>query len=218
MLAPWDHWPSRWEVALEACRRLGGDARELVVSAPATEDEVQAVESELGLRIPGSFRKVLLLFSARVEVTWFLPSDVRPPEPLHGIFSGDCGWNLSELPQIEESRRSWVKAVFSNPDDPYDKVWHDKLAFLEVGNGDQLALELSSAEESPVVYLSHEGDVSNGYHFGRNFIDFIDSWSLVGCVGAEDWQMENFIHSPTSGIVPDAENARTWRRWFGLEF
>ena len=68
-----------------------------------------------------------------------------------------------------------------------------------------------------MVYLSHDDGEGHGFRLGDNFADFIDRWTLLGCPGAEDWQMLPFIHSSTSGIDPWCENARRWRQCSGLE-
>lgn len=137
-------------VCLQGARRR----RPLLVIGPPVL-KVEAAEAELVLRLPESFRTVLGRFSAHVAFRWFLPEDLQPPEPFREIFAGQCEWDLGELVRIEEIRRGWIQHVFSNSDDPYDRVWHNKLAFLDVGNGDQIALDPNETP-SPVVYLSHE--------------------------------------------------------------
>ncbi len=216
MANPWVNWSARWEAALEACKRLGGTPDDLVIAEPATFQEVEAVEAILGIRLPESFRTVLLEFSSHVELSWLLPDDKKPTAPLRGIFSGECSWNLNDLPELEESRQGWIDAVFPDIEDPYDKIWHNKLTFLHVANGDQIALDLSERARNSVVYLSHEGDVTHGWVLGNDFIDFMTKWSLLGCPGAEDWQMKPFISSPTSGLDPNSDNAKLWREWFSL--
>ncbi|MGV3720459.1 MAG: hypothetical protein ACO1SX_06060 [Actinomycetota bacterium] len=57
----WETWISRWEAALAACAKLGGDSRRLKIEAPASEAEVAAVERELGVALPFSFRETLVL-------------------------------------------------------------------------------------------------------------------------------------------------------------
>ncbi len=118
---------------------------------------------------------------------------------------------------MEESRQSWIEVCFPNPDDPDDAVWHDKLSFLEVGNGDQLAINMKKDESPFVTYLSHELDEMHGWRLGPDFIDFVNKWSLLGCSGPEDWQFAPFVTDRISGIDPESENARLWRSWFGLE-
>lgn len=198
------------------------------------------VEAQLNRPIPASFRSVLTGYSSHLELRWFLkrntkprklrkkslsllkpqeklPVWIEPPEQLKGIFSGHCYWNLNDLIPLEKERQDWVENCFPNVDDPYDSVWHNKLAFLPVGNGDMLAIDLL-VQEGPVVYLSHEDGDLHGTVLGNDFSDFIDRWSLIGFVGAEDWQLENFLHSETNGLDPYGENAKAWREWFGLHF
>ena len=216
-MAVYEAWKKRAETALDACRRLGGEADPLTIKPPATPDEINKVEKELGLELPGSFRRVLLEFASAFEVSWFLPDGKEPPDPVSGIFSGCLSWDLKKLAELEEGRQSWVRECFPNPEDEYDRVWHHKLAIQEVGNGDLIALDLAADGEAPLVYLSHDGDESHGYVLGPSFEEAIDRWTRVGCAGAEDWQWLPFVSSPTSGIEPDCDAAKKWREWFGLE-
>jgi hypothetical protein len=214
--APWNNWRARWEATAFACRAKGGEVQELRVDPPALESEVVAVEKELGQPIPEGMRSVLLGFSRHVEVRWFLPEDLDPPKPFNQIFGGECYWDLNELVSREENRLSWVKECFPNPADSYDAVWHEKLGFASVGNGDVIAFDLR-AEGQPVVYLSHDDGEGHGQVMGGDFVSFIDQHSRVGCPGLEDWQWLPFCDSTFKGINGDGESARTWRQWFGLE-
>ncbi len=151
-------------------------------------------------------------FSSHAEFGWQLPDGVE--SPVREIFSGGCYWELSSLVQLEQDRQDWVKSCFPNENDPYDRVWHNKLLFLFVPNGDRIALDLAFPTEPPVVYLSHDGGEGHGYLLGDSFIDFMDRWSLLGCPGPEDWQMMPFLSSPTAGLDPDCDKANVWRTWF----
>lgn len=211
----WDPWIKRWNAALQACNRLGGEARLLRVERPAADAEVFAVERELGLKLPGSLREVLTGFAHAVEFGWYLPLDRRFPPPFHEIFGGNFSWDLGQLVRLEQTRREWIARVFSDPSDPYDRVWHEKLAFMEVPNGDLLAVDLARPG-APVVYLSHDDGAGHGYLLGRDFADFIDRWSTLGCPGPEDWQMLPFLGGPTSLLEVTGTNARAWRQAFKL--
>ncbi len=206
----------RFEAALQACAALRGDCRPLVVAPPVSIGQVEAIEQQLGQRLPSSFRTVLTTFSAHVEVTWFLPNDLEVPDLFRGVFSGDCRLDINRLIELEDGRHGWVEHCFPNPDDPYDRIWHNKFAFQDVGNGDMLAIDLA-VDDGPVLYLSHEGDDFHGSLLAHNFIDFIERWSMIGFVGAEEWQLEKFVSSHTSGLEPHGEPARLWRQWFGLQ-
>ncbi len=234
----WNSWTQRCKDVTQACKQLDVGCRELIILPPASEREVEKVEAKLGRPIPASFRSVLTGYSSHLELRWFLKKSpkprrfgnffptlyrreeklrewIDPPEQFEGIFSGYGYWNLNSLINLEKERQDCVEICFPNIDDPYDCVWHKKLAFLTVGNGDMLAIDLL-VQEGPVVYLSHEDGNLHGTVLGKDFADVIDRWSLIGFVGAEDWQLENFIHPETNWLDPNGENAIAWREWFGL--
>jgi hypothetical protein len=217
MLNTWGTWKKRINVIMRACERINGDCRDVIISEPATIEDVNSIERELGILFPKSFRQVLTEFSAHIEVAWFL-DEKKPPEMFREIFCGNGYWDVTRLLDLEKVRQSWIKNVFPNPQDPYDRIWHNKLAFHDVGNGDMITLDLNVETDAPVVYLSHEGDDFHGTILGKNFIDFVDKWSLLGFVGAESWQFQPFINSKTDGLEPNSENANAWRKWLGLEF
>jgi hypothetical protein len=211
----WSRWEQRWRLALAACERLGGDPWELTIGIPAREHEVVSVEEELHVRLPSSFRQVLTLFSAQVSFRWFLSDSIGLPAAFREIFSGDCKWSLPQLAKLEARRKVWVQTCFPNPADEYDKVWHGKLVFSEVPNGDLLALDLV-LPSAPVVYLSHDHGEGHGYQLGANFSDFVNRCTLLGCPGAEFCQMLPFVGSPTALLDPYGSKADSWRSTFGL--
>jgi hypothetical protein len=210
------NWPDirrRLTRACEACEAVGASDTQLSIEPPATPSEVAAVEQSLGLTLPAALRTTFLEFSAGVLMYWSLQKKAAPP--FKDIFSGTCDWSLRGLPTVEEGRKGWISTCFPNPEDPYDRVWHGKLAFGAVGNGDMLAIDLGVPGE-PVVYLSHEDSQIHGWRLGDNFFDFLDRSSRLGFVGAEDWQLEPFLGDSTSGLQPDSANGQVWREWFGI--
>lgn len=70
------------------------------------------------------------------------PNHMKQPDEFREFFCGTPHWSLKLLPQLEEVRKGWVENVFSNPGNEYDAVWHNKLAFSDVGNGDYLAFDI----------------------------------------------------------------------------
>lgn len=213
----WNSWVTRWQTTLAMIERLGGEGKGLQIGKPASEQQIERVEQKLGLRLPESFRETLLDFSGHVDFGWNLNDCIKLPGALKSISSGECFWNIDNLPEIEESRKDWVRECFSDPDDDYDRVWHNKLAFMSVANGDAIAFDLDMHPDcAPVVYLSHDDGEGHGYILGRDFKDFIDRWTLLGCPGTEDWQMMPFLETMTGGINTDCQNALEWRRLIGL--
>nr|WP_240440594.1 SMI1/KNR4 family protein [Bacillus cereus] len=168
------------------------------------------------MKLPNSFKKVLLEFSGNFSLRWFLPDDVELPNELTDIFCGTPHWSLESLSRFEKERKDLVDEFFSNLDDEYDVVWHNKLAFCEVGNGDYLAFDMKDDIDAPIIYLSHDDGEGHGYKIANNFIEFIENWSRVAFVGCEDWQWLPFTTSFESGINPDDEPAKKFRNCLGL--
>src|SRR5260370_274266 len=67
----------------------------------------------------------------------------------------------------------------------------------------------------PVVFLSHDGSERHGSWLGRDFEDYVDRLSRLGCVGAEDWQWAPFVEDARSGLMPGGPAACRWRGWVG---
>jgi cell wall assembly regulator SMI1 len=151
------------EQFLAHMKELNCDCKPFIFEPPATEAEIVTVETELGYTIPSEFRQVLLTISAHCEFQWFLPDDFPLTHELRQIFAGDIHWGLKFIKNFEEQRIEWIKAVFPNPDDEYDKIWHNKFAFYEVGNGDMISIDLSEESYGQIVYLSHDDGDGHGY-------------------------------------------------------
>ncbi|MBU1308997.1 MAG: SMI1/KNR4 family protein [Gammaproteobacteria bacterium] len=206
-----------WKTFAEAVKAIGGDLRAFTVEEPATEKDILGLEERLGFSLPASLREVLVNFSRKVEFRWFFPDKYELEGELSAIFSGDRHWSLDWIYDFNESKNGWVERCFPNKDDPYDVVWHNKLAFHEVGNGDYLAIDLSSPGSEPVVYLSHDDGDGHGVELANNFKDFLCESSLIGCVGGEDWQQLPFIENGKKHIDGNCGNAIRLRKALGIK-
>jgi hypothetical protein len=206
----------RFELFLEKVRDLGGDSRELIFERPATEQEVEDIESQLDYILPGDFRNALLTISSHCEFRWFLPDDFELPDVLQGIFCGDMHWGLDYIIPFNEKKDGWISNVFADPDDEYDAVWCNKFAFYSVGNGDMIAIDLAEDSYGEIVYLSHDDGEGHGYVMANSFTELLNNWSQIGCVGGEDWQWISFVDDEADGINPIGENALLWRRLIGF--
>lgn len=206
-----------WETFADAVKRIGGEIQAFSISPPANSDDVQALEEKLGFSIPHSFKDVLIEFSGKVEFRWFFPEGYKLEGELNEIFCGERHWSLEWIYEFNESKNGWVEECFPNKEDPYDVVWHDKLAFHEVGNGDYLAIDLKDPNREPVVYLSHDDGEGHGVELAENFKEFLFVTSRLGCVGGEDWQLLPFIEKGRSVINADCTNAKKFREVLGVQ-
>ncbi|GAB3845763.1 hypothetical protein GCM10029963_24570 [Micromonospora andamanensis] len=184
--------------------------RPLVADPPASPGEVDAVEGQLGCRLPMSLRRCLATVASRLEFAWFAPPEHTFPGPFHEIFSGNLCWSLNGLPELMTAVRGWVDNVFPDPSDPYDRVWHHKLPFMEVGNGDYLALDLNEDAHGRVVYLSHDDGEGHGRTMAPSFEDLLIRWIPLACPGAEDSQWLPFCAPSDGGLDPSSARAHQW--------
>ena len=210
----------RLDLFLEKIEDLGGEVEPLTIEKPATEDEIKAVEAKLGYTLPPHFREVLLENTAHLEFGWDIDDiideeDISLPDKLAEIFCGKLLFGLDLLLDYEEDRQDWEGEVYPNSDKEYDRVWHNKMSFFRVGNGDYITIELEPENYGKVVYLSHDGSENHGLYIADNFKEFLMNYAAVGCTGGEDWQWEPF-YTKGKGIDPTSENAQVWYKVLGI--
>ena len=210
----------RLNLFLEKIEDLGGEVEPLTIEKPATEEEIKAVEAKLGYTLPPHFREVLLENTAHLDFYWSIYEFLEKnedflPEGLVEIFRGQLLFGLDLLLDYEDDRKGWVKEVYPDYNNEYDRVWHNKMAFHQVGNGDYIAIELEPENYGKVVYLSHDGSENHGLYIADNFKEFLMNYAAVGCTGGEDWQWEPF-YTKGKGIDPTSKNAKTWYKVLGI--
>ncbi len=187
----------------------------------SNDASIKAVEERIGIILPKQLRNFFLHFSESFEMYAFLPDTFCEslPKELRSIFAAKYVISLEEVESNEMIRRDWVSECFSDEEDEYDRVWHYKLGIIDIGNGDIISLDIAANPENPpVVYLSHEGDDSNGVILGKDFETFLMHLIMVGGCGMEDWQMMPFISDTQKGIDPDCENAKAFRKLIGFDY
>ena len=210
----------RLNLFLEKIEDLGGEVEPLTIEKPTTEEEIKAVEAQLGYTLPPHFREVLLENTTHLEFGWDIDDitdeeDISLPDKLAEIFRGKLLFGLDLLLDYEEDRQDWEGEVYPNSDKEYDRVWHNKMSFFQVGNGDYIAIELEPENYGKVVYLSHDGSENHGLYIADNFKEFLMNYAAVGCTGGEDWQWEPF-YTRGKGIDPTSKNAKTWYKVLGI--
>ena len=211
----------RLNLFLEKIEDLGGEVEPLTIEKPATEEEIKAVEAKLGYTLPPHFREVLLENTAHLEFGWDIDDiideeDISLPDKLAEIFRGKLLFGLDLLLDYEQDRQDWEGEVYPNSDKEYDRVWHNKMSFQQVGNGDYIAIELEPENYGKVVYLSHDGSENHGLYIANNFKEFLMNYAAVGCTGGEDWQWEPF-YTAGKGIDPSSENALAWYKLLNID-
>lgn len=214
----WSQVVQQWRNTVDAVQQLGGLEIQLEIDDPATEAEVEAVEQELGMPLPSSFRDALRTFSKSVSLFWLLPDHGLLGEPFEQSAYGSCRWSLGEISEAEAIRQLCVDEVFPSWGIPgAESRWDDALAFHQTDFGDLIAIDLSETDKQPVIYLRHDDDTYNRCKLGTDFQDFLSRWAPLGCPGGDCGQWTPFVQSEESYIDPNCANAVQWKQALGLQ-
>ena len=211
----WDRWVQNWEWAMSCMKRKGCRTKEVVVTEPISLWELEGLQEKLDIILPGDYVRVVTGFAQSLTLFWHL-DDPNPPKPYHQVFSSwaDALWDVRRLTEYKTEYENWLRESFIDPDDPYDKVWYDKLAFMTVPNSDMIAFDVTAGHsDCPVVYLSHDDGELHGCRLGTSFVDFMSRWSNLGCPGPEDWQMAPFYDWERRILMDSGEVVENWKRW-----
>lgn len=188
----------------------------------ATEEELDAMEEELGQPLPESLRLAFLRFSKglRFEADFSHMASELPmaAELKRAVFRARLAFSPQGVLEAERERQDLAENVFTLKT-AYDRLSQNKLGLMLVQNGDVIAADLEEeAEDPPVVYLSHDEGPGHGYRLGDNFGDFIDRVIELGAVGPEDVQLMPFLADEESGLDSEGENAFLYRNAIGLDW
>ena len=196
----WKNWNKRlveildnlWENCIDNDSFLSGDCAEI--------ERVEKVEEKLGYKLPDSFRETILNFSSKLHIFWEIESDnplIVIPDEYIGL-SCDFGWDLDILLELNNGVNK--------------KINNNKMIFHRFADGGILALDLS-IKDSPVIYSEEtkKEEIEKTLLLGTNFIDFMNRWVVLGCLGTNFSQISKFVSS--SGIDSDCVYANKWREW-----
>ncbi len=189
----------------------------LIKKEKATQKEIDKLEDEMKTALPISFKTILTQYSKQLDFSAFLPDSPDFYDEFSEITCAEIKFGIESMREAESSRLSWIKDCFTDPNDEYDAVWHNKLGIMCVANGDVIAFDLADEDlDKRIVYLSHEGSEGHGMVLADNFIDYIDRLLLIGGCGSEDIQLLNFVEDDENGIQTDCDNAKLYRNFLGI--
>jgi hypothetical protein len=216
--APFDHgaWVERACRFVEELARLpGAEVRATNVASPASQADLNAIETELGLTLTDSLRELFALGAGGLDCHYvFEPDDgalgkLLPHEKR--IFGGARLGPLSELPDFSRAAAEWAAETWVAETPDQQAIWRSALPFARMDNGDYLALDRRGAEpDPPVVYLNHDDDSSI---VAPSLVAFLNAWERLAYVGPEHWLLLEF--TDTRGhLDPGSDRAADLRRLF----
>ncbi|MNO27283.1 SMI1 / KNR4 family protein [compost metagenome] len=185
-------WKRQWQELIQALEQKGADTQ-FSAGPPAAESGLHEMESRLGIRLPQELRSLLKEGAGNVYVYWSLPDTAVLPFEV----SGELGWDVDQLD------------FFASTGEEDAGEQQRYLSFHPAGNGDELLLDLHSASGTAVVHWAHE--TAEYLLLAPSVTEFIDKITVLGCVGAEEWQYPEFCSE--AGLDPEKPGSRQWRAW-----
>jgi hypothetical protein len=193
-------WASQVRSFSEALRKLPGEVHvKLVIEPPLVSSDLPAIVEKWSGKLPSELVRLWTGASRQID---FRYSWTPPPS------------ELFLLQEVFECQRSVYGGVrFNRPDDIYPgnsgaepdddlmadtvgqeglELWCRCAVFLQIGNGDCLALDPRRAADDPaVVYLSHDGDDSG--FIAPSFTEFLHKWADLCFIGPECWLLDYWL-------------------------
>jgi hypothetical protein len=138
------------ELDIRNCKKKNWDTDPLIIKPTINADEIIQIENEFQIKYPFEFKTILTQYSSGVLFSWQIENE-ETEGAFRKIFCG-CGrgylWDIETLKSDVEKYNNWVSRCFSNIDDEYDKIWHNKVPFLNVPNGDIIAFDTFERQEN----------------------------------------------------------------------
>jgi SMI1/KNR4 family protein SUKH-1 len=97
---------------------------------------------------------------------------------------------LSDLPDLSIGAAAWSRETWVAEEEGQRLIWESARPFLNLNNGDYLALDFRVATEPPVVYLNHDDE---SVTIAPSFDEFLRSWERLCYVGPEHWLLLEFV-------------------------
>jgi hypothetical protein len=183
--------------------------------SPAADRDLTAVERVLRTALPEPLRAFFSGGSAGLDCGYTFEPEGDSLDQLREIFpderriyGGPRLGPLSELPDLSSSVAEWANETWVADDPEQRVIWESALPFLQLANGDFLALDLRAGHTNPpVVYLNHDDEsVAISTNFGR----FLAAWERLCYIGPEHWLLLEFRGA--DGHIDASGDRAVWLR------
>jgi len=182
--------------ARRLANRAGVEVRVAEFGPPQTPAELDRIERS-GLVLPAALRRFFTEGSGTIDFRYvFEPeSDSSDADRLarllpdqSSIYGGVC-IAAAELPDLHRSATEWARDTWVAEDKDQQTIWESALPFAGLDNGDFLAIDVSTPEDPPVIYLSHDDE---SIVLSPSFNAFLAAWERLCYLGPEIWLLERF--------------------------
>jgi len=188
--------------------------------APASAEQIEAVEREIGCSMPIDLQKFFGTISRRCHYLWGLDDTVahKLGQPLAGHGVGSLRLRLEDVPIAFRNWSSWTEEHPEGLRSPTCVYRFSNLFPLQEDvNGDTLAIVTGGPNEGAIITCAfYESDIDSG-RLARNLWEFLEVWGQLGFVGPEGSAFRPFYDRERDALRVDTPMAQQWRRAIGLE-
>lgn len=181
------------------------DYSKVKISRPATKEEIDKKEKQLGIKLPPSLRSFFEKVTSNLSFCVYIDENKNSkalPEKFRYLCSNA---DISLKDTDDKGPKSWAK----NGDDDYKKAWQNKLEITSTPNGDVIAVDLDDKnEDKRIVYIDHE--MGESFEIAPNFATFFENWLGIGLISLESWHLTEFLTG--SKLNAASNNAKMWRK------
>ncbi|WOO41665.1 hypothetical protein [Rubellicoccus peritrichatus] len=172
------------------------------------EKDIRWREKQIESEIPDSIKDLVRANGMSVDFSWTFKDELLVPEAMEECTGGSFSYDLNNMSLTNWS--GW-KDSFNNYEDygleeaPKYK-FEELFPFIEIINGDVIAVVVSGDDKGSIVYLDHEGEDLIWGCLGRTLKDFLDGWISIGCPGPESCYLAPFYDRKDDMLVTDVDN------------
>jgi hypothetical protein len=176
--------------------RAGVEVRAAEFGPSQTAAELDRIERS-GLILPAALRRFLTEGSGTIDFRYVFEPELDSSDgdrlarlsPDQSSIYGGVRIVAAELPDLQRSAMEWARDTWVAEDQGQQAIWACALPFAALDNGDFLALDVSTPEDPPVIYLSHDDE---SIVLAPSFNGFLAAWERLCYLGPEIWLLERF--------------------------
>ena len=186
-------------------RRIGdGYAR---IKRPVAKSTLNRLSHQLRLPVPLPLLEFFSNASSQCLVGYYIEWD-------NGEICGQM-----DLPSVRHAKsglrncKEWGEGM---DDADASHAWLNAFPFLDLGNGDVIAMDLSAGlSEMPVVYLNHEGSYIPP--LADSLKEFLYHWERICYRGPSYWDIREFIDKRSGKLNSDLKAAQQFRKFMSTD-
>jgi SMI1 / KNR4 family (SUKH-1) len=194
----------------------------IAVDPPATSSQVDEVAKTLPFGLPESLREIYANGAARCRCRYYWTPDDEHVVQLDSVFphqrSFGGGASFVPLANLLDAHdvHTWWNGYGDMPAKGQAAMrdrWRHTIPFIDVGNGDYVALQVTQDPGTmPVIYLCHDDEERPITLVSPSLDQFLQDWETLHYVGPEIWLLSAFLSNDGLGPLDvEQDNVRQLR-------